>query len=50
MIVLSTNILKNLYAINKLENDLINLSDNELKNKCNYLRDLIKKIKLVKVN
>ena len=41
---------KELVAINKLENDLINLSDNELKNKSNTLKDLIKKVKLVKVN
>ena len=39
-----------LIAINKIENDLINLSDIELKNKCSILKDSIKKIKLVKVN
>ncbi len=39
---------KELVAINKLENDLINLSDNELKNKSNTLKDLIKKNQISK--
>ena len=39
---------KELVAINKLENDLINLSDNELKNKSNTLKDLIKNSQISK--
>ena len=37
-----------LYEINKLENELINQSDNDLKNKCSNLRELIKKNQISK--
>ena len=40
--------IKELYEINKLENDLINLSDNDLKNKSSNLKDLIKKNQISK--
>ena len=47
MIVLSTNI-QILYEINKLENELINQSDTDLKNKCSNLRELISKNQISK--
>ena len=37
-----------LYEINKLENELINLSDTDLKNKCSNLRELIRKNQISK--
>ena len=37
-----------LYEINKLENELINQSDTDLKNKCNNLRELIRKNQISK--